>query len=111
MEKLKPCPFCGSEAEFDKVHEIHVSCSNHGCPAYDFGTFVVDAQWNKRIDPWISVDDALPEDDIPVLVYFGDDIDVEIDYCTTGEHYGNTWFANDPDRAVLKWQPFTKPTE
>lgn len=60
---------------------------------------------------WFDADKELPENDVPVLVYFDDDIDVEIDYCTTSENYGTKWFANDPDRAVRKWKPFTKPTE
>ena len=48
-EELKPCPFCGGEAEWD---EQGVSCSNvEGC---DFDAYVDRERWNIR-----PVEDAL----------------------------------------------------
>lgn len=110
--ELKPCPFCGGKAQLveqsiqDPLGRPRVDCTV--CRGgFDFidNKKTLTRLWNTRQSPWISVSDRLPEDDVPVLVYFNDDIDAEIDYCTTDLHYGNTWFANDPDRAVSHWKP------
>lgn len=37
-EKLKPCPFCGGEAE--KPYKSDVKCNNRMCPAYYFVTWM-----------------------------------------------------------------------
>ena len=70
-EELKPCPFCGSEAEVNNEHGNvacskhlcaaydflittllqpagNVACSKHLCAAYDFGTLIMAEQWNQR---------------------------------------------------------------
>lgn len=62
MSELLPCPFCGSKASYDQAESIHVSCTKHLCPANDFGTFVIDEEWNTRASPWVSVEDRLPEE-------------------------------------------------
>ena len=69
MSELKPCPFCGGEAEYREYRKTPtessgiVMCktcrSENGCirlkkEAYD--------AWNKRADAWISVDNEKPAD-------------------------------------------------
>ena len=59
MSDLKPCPFCGGEAEAIKAHHIFenpyvVICSNEKCRA-SLGMFsktkeeAIEA-WNRRVD-------------------------------------------------------------
>ena len=66
MEKLKPCPFCGSEAEsYETTTGSLVECSNFDCHVgtlnNDWTKKKVISIWNTRTSGWISVDDALPE--------------------------------------------------
>ena len=59
MEKLKPCPFCGSKAVLRKKANLEtyiVECTNGFCPAsymigndYETEEEAVEV-WNKRID-------------------------------------------------------------
>lgn len=74
MTELKPCPFCGDEARLmnryiEGDYAFIISC--RGCEAmmwfYDSEESVINT-WNCRADGWISVDDALPENDADVLV-------------------------------------------
>lgn len=64
-EALKPCPFCGGEAEYSKVekwqsipygHEYHfVTCKNHCLEGlYARGNTKEEAikAWNRRPSPW-----------------------------------------------------------
>ena len=56
MTKLKPCPFCGSTPEVDRLDgEWIVSCENPGCRIYPHtsGDDLVDdaiAAWNERTE-------------------------------------------------------------
>ena len=50
-EELKPCPFCGGEAEIVQVHKnVYVRCRKCGALAGDvsFKEKVAIAAWNKR---------------------------------------------------------------
>jgi len=54
MRKLKPCPFCGSEAKFCETSVFWVRCSNDTCGAEtangDSGTKQEAAEiWNRRV--------------------------------------------------------------
>ena len=54
-EKVKPCPFCGGEAEYSHSHgAAHIWCSNEGCEHIGFvdsdSPYVdeVIKKWNRR---------------------------------------------------------------
>ena len=78
MENLKPCPFCGSEAEsYETTTGSLVECSNFDCHVgtlnNDWTKKKVISIWNTRTSGWISVDDALPEALTSVLVNISND--------------------------------------
>ena len=58
MNKLKPCPFCGSPAtmleEFDVDKWFYIQCSNGLCSSRSDGwrtkELAIEA-WNKRVEP------------------------------------------------------------
>jgi len=54
-------------------------------------------------DEWISVDDDCPECDVSVLVFDGEEVD--IDYCDIEVEFGTTYFANDPHNTYTHWKP------
>ena len=73
MEELKPCPFCGGEAELidGPFHSWQVECgtcyakTNH---SNDSAAEVVTA-WNTRPSPWISVTpETMPDYEKQVLL-------------------------------------------
>ena len=47
-DKLKPCPFCGSEAEPLYDEQIEITCSNIRCRMYPVSFAVHVSQWNAR---------------------------------------------------------------
>lgn len=76
-EALKPCPFCGSEAEFQEGHRNHwhVQCSS--CQASTNGWFARDgarakaaALWNRRAPApqWQPIETA-PKDGTDIWVW------------------------------------------
>lgn len=49
-DELKPCPFCGGEAELEQVCEDwHINCENFKCPAT---SFVIKSSVQKAIEAW-----------------------------------------------------------
>lgn len=60
MAELKPCPFCGGEAEvFDDYDNWGVRCKKYGCIGHDFEPQYIDDDyaieaWNRRAE---DVDD------------------------------------------------------
>jgi len=51
MDELKPCPFCGSEADYADVPESIPTCTNKDCKM-SFGLKMSGEQWNTRaIEP------------------------------------------------------------
>lgn len=54
IEKLKPCPFCGSKAEYERLgtsrHSCIVVCTNCGC-RHESGDqdWYNGSSWNRRI--------------------------------------------------------------
>ena len=126
MNELKPCPFCGGEAELTSGSTSAVACSK--CNVHtsfitniygeDTTQRAID-RWNTRADGWISVDERLPEADfaaiydvdseypsyivmiegatVPTNLYFdGEDWSEEQDMC--GEKY-----------RVTHWMPLPEP--
>jgi len=73
--ELKPCPFCGGEAEItqygDSRKSTQYECTDCGCRLETGEEFNHGAAWNTRAngDQWISVDDRLPIDYMNVDKY------------------------------------------
>lgn len=79
MEKLKPCPFCGSTAEYEKheywpdnyskpTYNHGVGCTKNMCILKDltFDSYYATEEevittWNTRSSEWISVSDGIRE--------------------------------------------------
>ncbi len=90
--ELKKCPFCGAEVDTVSVKEK-------------------DGNLNikmKRKDRWISVEDALPEEDVSVLCY------MRIGEIVVMEYGGDGWYCGvtryNP-RAVTHWMYLPEPPE
>lgn len=53
MEKLLPCPFCGGEAEFERIGTARfstiVTCQDCGCTLETGETFNHGKTWNTRV--------------------------------------------------------------
>ena len=97
---LKPCPFCGSEAEFCETEVgCSVECSNFDC---NVGMLINSwtkkkaiSIWNTRTSCWISVDDIKPELGTFVLVFVGSN-NTYIAELLFDEHYKESrWFTDD----------------
>ena len=77
MAELKPCPFCGGEADCNNAGFMQygwkkwaVECPIRGVVTHFFDTEEkATAAWNMRAMrcEWISAEDRLPEDDVQVL--------------------------------------------
>ena len=64
MIELKPCPFCGGEAELfsDEFNQWYVGCVNPTCGCEAGLPFAktekaAAASWNRRTDCWVSVEE------------------------------------------------------
>lgn len=61
-EKLAPCPFCGGEAEIERVGDARqstiYSCTDCGCRLETGETFNHGAAWNRRASPPAAVPDG-----------------------------------------------------
>ena len=56
MSELKPCPFCGSDANYRSGYDIHkVGCSNFKCFLRNLPVYP--EQWNNRPNQWVSVEE------------------------------------------------------
>ena len=84
-EELKPCPFCGGEAELCRIFgRIGISCKqcNVGIRSEEIsseaGYDEVYIAWNTRPSPWIKIDGSnLPEEEGGYFVV----VDGLADYC------------------------------
>ena len=66
LDKLLPCPFCGGEAEFERLGTSRCSsivvCQNCGCrvEANEVGDFNGD-HWNRRLEVQVTKSDLVKE--------------------------------------------------
>lgn len=65
-KELKPCPFCGAEAECyerypGRKQNWWCGCKCHCTGFYGETSAKAIAAWNTRPSPWVSVNDRLPE--------------------------------------------------
>ena len=78
MSELKPCPYCGGDAEvYETIKGYTVMCSNGECVELQTSDWTMSkavSLWNTRTpqSEWISVDDRLPSEDVPVICYSND---------------------------------------
>lgn len=99
MTELKPCPFCGGEANVDKQEEdFLVECEP--CQVSRLGWTdsrpEAIAAWNRRADGWVSVDERLPEGVGTYLVSYADGL-VSITSWLDG-----SWMMHRQDQSHLK---------
>lgn len=75
-EELKPCPFCGGDAEVVQayVNQSVAKCMNAMCPVepatleYDDHKMCIEER-NTRASPWIKCEERLPKMcDFPILI-------------------------------------------
>jgi hypothetical protein len=63
MSELKPCPFCGGEAEFDRKGTSRVSCivkcTDCGCTLETGETWASGQSWNTRTQSQCDLYDEL----------------------------------------------------
>ena len=63
-ETIKPCPFCGAPGEMwapDGVPYNTIVCTGCNAEVSDCDTWEdCLAQWNRRADGWIAVEERLP---------------------------------------------------
>jgi hypothetical protein len=58
---------------------------------------------------WISVEDEMPELGVSVLVYYGPEIDIEIDFADIEVDYGTEYFANAGEDSPTHWRLLPSP--
>jgi len=61
MNKIKPCPFCGSTAHIEEGDSFFVFCDNPSCTAdgpWDLGESGAIEKWNTRYEPKDDSDQA-----------------------------------------------------
>lgn len=118
MPELKPCPFCGGEAEYQQFvnpqNYYAVKCTTCDCGTDGYRLCNFDATpkenksrnvavWNTRPDNWISVKDRTPKNGDYVLCVSGAGIVQIALYDTSVYVYG--FYAN----SVTHWQPLPTP--
>lgn len=111
MSELKPCPFCGGEAEIktlvyqsrfeEKTKQVEcMECKATSSAGEHQGDLRNDEmaarEWNQRQDGWISVDDNPPTEAGRYIVYANDIVNGFID-CAEAyicPEYGNLIWSN-----------------
>jgi Lar family restriction alleviation protein len=126
MSNLKPCPFCGGEAdrfgvsaerEGDYVNPIAPGCDS--CQAYVFAKTHDEAiaAWNRRAAGWVSVEERLPENIRKQVPYDSQQLLVALRDGTVlmGFLCDERWYdANMIDEelfTVTHWMPLPEPPE
>lgn len=97
-DELKPCPFCGGPAQ--RGAEYGVYCGK--CVP-----LMNEETWQSRVPAptcagWKRVEDGLPPDASPVLVWLGDSWDEDL-------HTGGGWWKHG--RRVTHWREIHAPAQ
>lgn len=107
MTDLKPCPFCGGEADY--FVPTFIQCNKCGARSGYYDTYAAaTAAWNTRADRWIPVSERLPEVDIRMGERSIRTVIRGTDDTVVGYFDGDGW---DTDRGyfkiyeVLYWMP------
>ena len=133
MAELKPCPFCGGEADCNNAGFLKngkpmwaVECVNCGMVTAFFYTDSEAIEvWNKRTEPerpkgrWIPVTERLPEKhggDYVCLLKFPN-ANKPFPYCLIWHAYGDNGYVNGPHFSdegldgmkVTHWMPLPEP--
>lgn len=122
MDKLKPCPFCGGEAESiesgpsgkENVTHWQVRCKKilSNCMGSEIDTWRVTRDdaieaWNTRATNWISVED-LPEDNLMVIDVWSSRINRRLENMPVGLIRS---YLEGGDRQITHWMPLPAPPE
>lgn len=122
-EKLKPCPFCGGEAELISVgrYEFFIKC-HRGCVeqshVYKAKSSAINA-WNRRKAEreWIPCSERLPEDDELMLVHYVDPREGATTIWIGWHEMENVWYIDGDAHSrefgneVIAWTPLPKEPE
>lgn len=122
MPELKPCPFCGGEAELEKrgMFEMTVfdvkcmDCRAIGCGGNTAEKAV--AAWNKRASDWIPCSERMPENGQRVLIRSSSNRFFDVIYHSDIQYpnftlkiFGHTYAWDYRD--VISWKPLPYPPE
>ena len=118
---LKPCPFCGGEADSKRVLVAFEGAQRWvGCEKCGFyrrqtndskeSQDAAIAAWNRRAAGWISPGDRLPEIGVYVMCWDG-----RMMFVAKNEAEGGEWWeyyaSERATRRVTKWAPLLDPPE
>lgn len=118
--QLRACPFCGGEANVKMWCEPDtpylVMCEACGASVKDYTTEAEAIEaWNRRAEPerkWIPVTEALPKEDIDVLLQFPHTMTVGYqedgfwNIATCDDLYSG---LDEEDEKPIAWQPLPEP--
>ena len=101
-KELKPCPFCGGEADMMIGGTIYkAGCINDDCPENDSWRYTSEKAairaWNTRPDPWQPIG-AAPKDKSEILI-FNPNWDHPVKAC---------WHENDAEESIFSGWGFSE---
>jgi Lar family restriction alleviation protein len=107
MADLRSCPFCGQSDRLALQNLVDEDDFSVCCDRCDVTQHAIHteaaaiAAWNRRANPWVSVAERLPEEDVKVLVWRKNEAMV-------GQRNGEYWVLTPgvwTCRDVTHWMP------